>query len=59
MDKLCDKLDREVCGREEGSDLKLTMNLSIVNALWGILVGEKLDLDDERLVSVVGAVDRW
>ena len=58
MDKLCDKLDKDVAGREEGADLKLTMNIAVVNALWGILVGENLDLDNRRLKDVVTALDK-
>jgi hypothetical protein len=29
-------------------NLNRTMNISIINALWQILVGEKLDLDDPK-----------
>ena len=33
------------------------MNLSIINALWVILVGEKFELDDPKLIKVVELFD--
>ena len=33
------------------------MGVSIINALWAILVGERLDLDDPNLAKVVQSVD--
>ena len=38
-------------------DLNRTMNISILNALWSLLVGEKLELDDPKLVDIVGMFD--
>ena len=38
-------------------ELNLQMNISIVNALWVILVGEKLALDDPKLLKVVKTID--
>ena len=38
-------------------DLIRTMNISILNALWSLLVGEKLELDDPKLADIVGMVD--
>ena len=35
------------------------MNLSIVNALWVLMVGEKLALDDQKLLSIVKALDSF
>ena len=32
-------------------------NVSIVNALWVLLVGEKLDLHDDKLADIVKAID--
>ena len=34
-----------------------TMNISILNALWSILVGEKLDLDDPKLAKIIQMFD--
>ena len=34
------------------------MNISIINALWIILAGERLELDDARLMDIVKAVDK-
>ena len=34
------------------------MNVSIINALWAIMVGERLDLEDPNLIKVVKSVDR-
>ena len=34
-----------------------TLNLSILNALWAILVGEKLHLNDPRLSKIVNSVN--
>ena len=33
------------------------MNISILNALWSLLVGEKLDLEDPKLVTIVEMFD--
>jgi hypothetical protein len=33
------------------------MNISVLNALWSILVGEKLDLDDPKLKLVIEMFD--
>ena len=52
--KLCEFLSRRC---DEPVNLAGTMNISIVNALWAILVGEKLDLEDPNLVKVVTLVN--
>ena len=50
IDKLCSEyktfVGKPVC-------LDNTLNLSIVNALWAMLVGEKLPLDDPKLQRIV------
>ena len=50
VDKLCNEYSKlegkEVC-------LDNTMNLSIINALWAILTGEKLPLHDPKLLKIV------
>lgn len=33
------------------------MNISILNAMWLILVGEKLDLDDPKLHKIIKLID--
>jgi hypothetical protein len=33
------------------------MNISILNALWAILVGEKLELDDPKLANIIKRFD--
>ena len=33
------------------------MNISILNAMWLILVGEKLDLDDPKLHKIIRLID--
>ena len=38
-------------------DLNRTTNISIVNALWGILVGERLELTDPKLHRILAAFD--
>lgn len=38
-------------------DLSFKTNLSVINALWMILVGERLDLDDKRLLHIVKAIE--
>lgn len=37
--------------------LNLKLNLSIVNALWVILVGEELDLEDPQLAEIIQRID--
>jgi hypothetical protein len=39
--------------QNEPVDLNRSMNISILNALWSILVGEKLELDDPKLAHVI------
>jgi hypothetical protein len=41
----------------EPVNLNRTMNVSIVNALWLILVGEKLELDDPKTGEVIRLFD--
>ena len=59
VNKLCSMLETEVGQMEANEageklmDLSLKMNISIVNALWVLLVGEKLDLNDEKLARIV------
>ena len=38
-------------------NLNHTMNISVLNALWSLLVGEKLDLEDPKLVKIVEMFD--
>ena len=35
------------------------MNISIVNALWVILVGESLNLEDPRLKNIIEVIDKF
>ena len=57
--KLCNMLEEELKStdvNEEGEilmELALKFNISIVNALWVLLVGEKLELNDDRLIMIV------
>ena len=50
VDELCNELHKEI-----GKTICLdnALNLSIVNALWVILVGEKLPLKDPKLLKIV------
>ena len=36
-----------------------TMNVSIVNALWAILVGEKMELEDPHLLTLVRSINEF
>ncbi len=45
--------------QNEPVDLNRTMNISILNALWSILVGEKLDLDDPKLAEIIQLFDSF
>ena len=62
-DAINDEVEKliEVLKKKEGQavGLNLQMNISIVNALWAILVGEKLDLDDPKLLKVVKTLDEF
>ena len=55
VSKLCQKLSKD-----EGQpvDLSGSMNVSIINALWAIMVGERLDLEDPNLLKVVDSIDQ-
>lgn len=50
QDYLITKVDQPI-------DLNRTTNISIVNALWGILVGERLELTDPKLHQLLTAFD--
>lgn len=57
--KMCSMLQMElenVSENENGEkliDLSLRMNISAVNGLWVLLVGEKLELTDPKLTKIV------
>jgi len=59
IQKLCSMLEQELESTEANESgerliqLDLKMNISIVNALWLLLVGEKLELNDDRLMTIV------
>ena len=55
VDKLCDELQNL-----EGSpfNIQRKLNISILNALWALLVGEKLQLKDPKLLNIVELLDR-
>ncbi len=59
IQKLCNMLEQELESTEANESgehlmqLDLKMNVSIVNALWLLLVGEKLELNDDRLMTIV------
>lgn len=50
---LCD-----VLATDEAIDLCFKTNLSIVNALWMIIAGQRFDLDDQGLLHLVQSVER-
>lgn len=51
----CVKFFKEDVGKEVCLNLKL--NIPILNALWHIISGEKLDYNDEHLLDIVHKVD--
>ena len=55
VEKLCDELRKF-----EGKPFKWEgiLNVSVLNGLWGLLVGEKLQLDDPRLIKIVDLMDK-
>ena len=55
VDKLIELFSKN-CGK--ALNLNLKMNLAMLNALWYILVGESLELEDEKLHKVMSTVDR-
>jgi len=62
-DTLLDEVDKfchSICNIEDGQaiDIKDSINISVVNALWSILVGEKLELSDPKLQRIVNMSDR-
>ena len=56
VEKLVRLLQKDYVGKPMG--LNNVMNLSIVNALWVLMVGETLELDDPKLLRIVGAIDQ-
>ena len=50
VDKLCEELNKF---SEKGIDIGLKMNISVLNSLWAILTGEKLPLNDPKLLDIV------
>ena len=55
IEKLCNEYNKFV-GKPVCLDN--TLNLSIVNALWAILVGEKLPLDDPKILKIVSSFNK-
>ena len=61
-DTLLDEVDKfynYICSTADGQpiDINSSINISIVNALWFILVGEKLELSDPKLQKIVYMAD--
>ena len=54
VDKLCDVLDGSV-GQQ--IDISKKMNISVLNSLWALLTGEKLPLNDPKLLGVVDKIN--
>ena len=52
--QLCEKLDNDV---NQPIKINLTFNLSVVNALWTVVTGSRLSLDDPKLIKLVARVD--
>ena len=42
---------------DKPTDLNRTMNISILNALWGIMVGETLSLTDEKSLDLMKGIE--
>ena len=55
VEKLITILEKD-CGKP--INLNLKMNLAILNALWYILVGENLELEDEKLHQLLEHFDK-
>jgi hypothetical protein len=56
VSKLCHKLSKN---DGQPVDLSGSMNVSIINSLWTIVVGEKLDLEDPNLLKVADLIDQF
>ena len=56
VDKLCEELTK-VVGKEMNISRK--MNISILNALWALLTGEKLPLNDPKLLDIVEKINNF
>lgn len=56
VQKLCNKLGE--ISSDEATDLKGTFNISVLNSLWSILVGERLELEDEKLKTIIRLFDQ-
>ena len=54
VQKLCSFLETKT---SEPFDLNRITNVSIVNALWYILVGERLELTDPKLLELMSGID--
>ena len=55
VEKLCSEYKKLVA---HPVCLDNTLNLSIVNALWAILVGEKLPLNDPKVIGIVASLNK-
>ena len=54
VDKLCDEVKKFV---GQPFNLQRRVNVSVLNALWSLLVGEKFQLDDPKLLEIVDVMD--
>nr|AKH03502.1 cytochrome P450 3036B1 [Paracyclopina nana] len=52
--QLCQKLDKQL---NQPLKVDLTYNLSVVNALWTVITGSRLSLDDPKLIELVVKID--
>ena len=55
VEKLCDEV-RKFAGKP--FNLQRRVNISVLNALWSLLVGEKFQLHDPKLLEIVEVMDK-
>jgi len=52
--QLCNFLDKQI---QQPLKINLAFNLSVVNALWTLITGSRLSLEDPELIHFVGLID--
>jgi len=57
--KLCRQFDRLSGSDRRPLDITATMNMSVLNALWAIIVGETLEPNDPKLIQFVQLVSDY
>ena len=63
VEALCNELRKDIAstaseGAEGGINIRHRFNISVINALWTMITGDRVDLNNPDLLSLVKRMDR-